>query len=84
MLAVGLVAAVFSSAIAVVYVKHESRVLFVELQRRHRDRDALQVEWSRLELEYGAWATHDRIEDVAGSRLGLHPPGPSDLVLVTR
>ena len=60
--AFALAAAVFSSALAVVYVKHMTRMTFVELQGLEHERDALQVEWSKLQLELGTWASHDRVE----------------------
>jgi cell division protein FtsL len=79
-----LTATVVVSAISVIYVKHESRKQFVLLQSLERDRDRLQVDWNRLQLEYSAWATHDRIERVATSSLALHAPRTRSVVLVTR
>lgn len=79
-----LTASVVMSAVSVIYVKHESRKQFVELQRLERDRDELQTEWNRLQLEYSAWATHDRIQGVARKRLAFHAPPTKSVVLVTR
>ncbi|NIR28611.1 MAG: cell division protein FtsL [Gammaproteobacteria bacterium] len=77
-----LAAAVFVSALAVVYVKHRGRVLFVQLQTLERERDAMQVERGQLQLEESTWATHDRIERVARERLGLVIPSSEETVLV--
>ncbi len=77
-----LAAAVFLSALAVVYVKHRGRVLFVELQTLQRERDAMQVERGQLQLEESTWATHDRIERIARGRLGLVAPSSESTVLV--
>lgn len=79
-----LTVSVFMSAISVIYVKHESRKQFVELQALQRQRDELQTDWNRLQLEYGAWATHDRIQEVASTRLEFHAPPTEAVVFVTR
>jgi len=68
----------------VIYVKHVSRKQFVELQGLQRQRDELQTYWNQLRLEYGAWATHDRIEGVASTRLEFHAPPTEAVVLVKR
>ncbi len=63
-------AAVFFSAIEVVIARHETRKLFVEIQAQEKQRDNLNEEWGRLQLEQSTWATDARIESV--SRLELH------------
>ena len=67
------------TAVSVVYVKHRSRTLFVELQSLERERDRLNVEWTQLTLENSAWATHDRIEQVASRQLSFRMPTPTDM-----
>lgn len=71
------------SAVSVVYHKHLSRKLFVELQRLERERDAMQVEWGKLQLEESTWATHDRIQRIAVGQLEMHIPPARAVVLVT-
>jgi cell division protein FtsL len=39
------------SAIALVYTKHESRKLFVELEGLTHERDGLNIEWGQLQIE---------------------------------
>ncbi len=73
-----------SSAIALVYVQHRHRALYVELQSLQRERDALEVEWGKLQLEQSTWATHERIESLARKRLELRVPPLNETVLVTR
>lgn len=80
--AAALAAAVFASAIAVVYAKHESRKLFVELQGLQKKRDAMNVEWGQLQLEQSTWATHGRIERVARKKLGMIVPSHENVVIV--
>jgi cell division protein FtsL len=79
-----LVCALVVSALGVVYVKHESRKLFVDLQQLQAVRDDLNVEWGQLQLEQSTWATPGRIENVAVSRLGMVIPEPQQVVTVRR
>jgi len=69
-----LAAAVFASALAVVYSQHRSRALFIELQRLEATRAELDTEWGRLELEQSTWATHGRIERLAREKLNMRLP----------
>ncbi len=79
-----LVSLLLSSAIALVYVQHRHRALYVELQSLQRERDALEVEWGKLQLEQSTWATHERIESLARKKLELRVPPLNETVLVTR
>ncbi len=76
-----LLALVVASAVAVVLYKHHSRRAFIELQRLEEQRDRLQVQWSRLRLEQGAWSTHGRVERLARERLDMVAPGPEAEVI---
>ncbi len=78
----GLVAGVVGSALALVNAKHESRQLFVELERLKGERDRLQIEWGQLQLEQSTWATHARMESLGRGELALVTPAPEDIVLV--
>ncbi len=62
---------VLLSALAVVYSKHQSRKLFVELNSLQKTRDAMEVEWGQLQLEQSTWATSGRIEKLARQRLQM-------------
>lgn len=79
----GLLALVMGSALAVVYSVHETRHLFAELERLDSRRDAMNVEWGRLELEQSVWATHSRVDRIARSRLHMVMPDGADTVYVT-
>ena len=72
------------SAIALVYTKHESRKLFVELEELSQERDELNIEWGQLQIEQSTWATHGRIEQVAGDKLSLIKPEPDDVFVIER
>ena len=79
-----LLLAVLVSAIGVVWTRHESRVLFVELTGLQEQRDELNVEYGRLELEQATWAEPRRIDEEARSKLGMVTPRPQDIQLVRR
>ena len=53
------------SALAMIYTKHESRKLFIELEQLTAERDELNIEWGQLQIEQSTWATHARIEKLA-------------------
>ncbi len=73
---------VLASAILLVYSKHQSRKLFVELQQLKYQVDDLNTEWSQLQLEQSAWSGHGRIERIARKQLSMVMPDPDDVVFV--
>lgn len=77
-----LLLAVMASAIAVVWARHQGRVAFVELTQLQNQRDALNVEFGRLELEQATWAAPGRIEQIARSQLGMITPPPGQVELI--
>ena len=72
------------SAMALVYTKHESRRLFVELESLTDERDRLNIEWGQLQIEQSTWATHARIEKVATDDLLLVRPDSSEIFVIER
>ncbi len=72
----------FVSAISVVYVKHYNRKLFVNLQQLEKQRDNMEVEWGKLQLEQNTWATHARIERIARDRLQMITPENKDVIYI--
>ena len=77
-----LLLAVLLSAFAVIDARHENRVLFAQLQQLRQQRDALNVEFGRLELEQATWAAPGRIEQIARSQLGMVTPAPDQVELI--
>jgi cell division protein FtsL len=69
-----LLAVCMLSAVAVVELRHESRVLYAQVQTLQQERDTLNVDWGRLLLEEGAWSQHRRIEAMARAQLGMELP----------
>lgn len=74
--------ATLGSAAGAIYAKHRSRELFVELERLHRQRDNLEIEWGQLQLEQSAWSTHAFVERVATTRLNMTSPDPARIQVV--
>mgnify|MGYP000128504522 CR=1 FL=1 len=72
------------SALAVVYTKHESRRLFVELEQLTHERDELNIEWGQLQIEQSTWAQHARIEQVATEDLSLVRPEATEIFVIER
>lgn len=70
------------SAMALVYTKHESRKLFVELEGLTDQRDELNIEWGQLQIEQSTWATHARIEQVAADDLQLTRPKTTEIFVI--
>ncbi len=66
--------AVVVSATGVVYAKYASRRHFAELESLRAKRDAVDVEWGRLQLEQSTWATHGRVERIAREKLNMRIP----------
>lgn len=82
-LAIGvLLLAVVASGIAVVWARHQDRVAFVELSKLQNQRDALNVEFGRLELEQATWASPSRIEAVARGQLGMISPPAASVEMI--
>lgn len=70
------------SAVGVVWAKHETRSLFIQLQAMHAQRDHLDIEWGQYKIEQSAWATHGRVEQTARADLKMVIPRPEDVRLV--
>ena len=79
---VALVLAVMASAVGAVYAKHENRKLFMELQALTEERDQLEVDWSRLQIEQSTWSTHARVEQLARDEMHMRNPGSEELKVV--
>lgn len=77
-------ATVFFSAVQVVTARHDTRKLFVEIQRLEKDRDNLNEEWGRLQLEQSTWATDARIESVSKTELQMIEPETRAVMLISK
>jgi len=70
-------------ALGVVSSQHKARKLFVELQKEQELTTRLDVEWGQLQLEQSTWATHARIEKIAGRTLQMRVPDARHLQVIT-
>ena len=77
-----LAAAVLASALQVVVAQHNARKLFVEIQEQVRVQHELNDLWGRLQLEQSTWATNDRIEQLAKSKLHMVEPEKDKLIVL--
>ena len=77
-----LIVANVASAIAVVYARHEHRQLFIAFKQLVRERDELNIDFGRLQLEQATWAESNRIDQVARNKLGMVFPQADETVVV--
>ncbi len=81
-LAATLLLIVMASAIAVVWARNENRELFIRFTRLQNERDQLNIEYGRLELEDATWADPARVASVARHALGMVNPDPAQIRMV--
>ena len=74
--------AVLGSAMQVIYARHKARDLFVHLERLNAERDSLEMEWGRLQLEQSYWSSHAFVERVANAKLQMNLPQTRDVRIV--
>lgn len=77
-----LIAMLLLSAIAVIYSKYQSRLLFIEIQKKEKQLDDYEVEWGRLQLELTTLTEENRIEIEARKRLMLTLPAQNKIVYI--
>jgi cell division protein FtsL len=74
--------AVLGSATQVIYARHKARDLFVHLEKLNAERDSLEMEWGRLQLEQSYWSSHAFVERVANAKLQMNLPQTRDVRIV--
>ena len=74
--------AVLGSAMQVIYARHKARDLFVHLEKLNAERDSLEMEWGRLQLEQSYWSSHAFVERVANAKLQMNLPQTRDVRIV--
>jgi len=60
-----------ASGLAVIYAKHHSRLVFIEIQKAELAREELEVSWERLTLEEKMLSEHNRVEKKTRKSMGL-------------
>jgi cell division protein FtsL len=71
---------VLGSALTVIYVKHQSRVLFAELRGIQKQQDQQVIQWGRLQLQNTTLAAHSNVESRARKDLKMRLPENVELV----
>ena len=71
-----------SSALGVVYTRHQSRLLAVELGALEGQLDEGLAEWSRLQIEQGWLADASQIEKTAREVLQMQQPDQTHILVV--
>ena len=71
-----------SSALGVVYTRHQSRLLAVELGTLEVLQDEELAEWSRLQIEQGWLADASTIEQTARGVLQMQQPETTHILVV--
>lgn len=79
-----LVFLVLGTAIASVYVRHQGRTTFMDLQQAEKERDELATDWGRLQLEYATLAEGNRVERVARDELGLSEAQSNQVMVIVK
>ena len=77
-----LLVAALASGIAVVYARQMHRQMFIQLNGLERERDDLNIEFGRLQLEQATYAENNRVEQIATGKLGMATPNGKDVVVV--
>ena len=74
--------AVLASAVAVVRARHESRALFVELERLTAERDALNTAWGQDQIEQSSWSNPAIVEMHAANRRQMVLQRPDEVEIL--
>ncbi|HSM68952.1 MAG TPA: cell division protein FtsL [Xanthomonadales bacterium] len=70
------------SALGIVYTRHQSRHLAVQLGALEAQHDAAMAEWSRLQLEQAWLADAGQVESQARRRLDMQAPAEIQILVV--
>ena len=74
--------AILLSALAVIYSKYYSRLVFIEIQKQERALDQYEVEWGQMQLELTMLAEQNRVELVAREQLKLFMPPREKIIYI--
>jgi len=80
-----LLALAVTSALVVMTVRHQHRIVFDQFYQAREQYDRYQMDWGRLLLEEATWTTASRIDNIkkdATGRLGMAQPVPEEIVLI--
>lgn len=79
-----LLLAIVISALLVVYITYQTRLITAQNQQLLMDRDDLDVEWRNLILEENALGDHSRVERIAIEKLHMQHVDPAKEQIVIK
>ena len=59
------------SSVGIVYLEHQKRELFSDYQNLIKERDAIQVEWKKLQIQSSESSSGLRLENIARSKANM-------------
>jgi cell division protein FtsL len=77
-----LLAVLVGCGLSLVTSRHQSRKLFVELERAQAEARGYETEYGQLQLEQSTWANPARVEKIARTSLGMELPASSRVEMV--
>jgi len=77
-----LVVAILVSGVAVVWLRYQSRQLFLDLQRLRSQHELASMEWGRLQLELANVGNLEDVMRIGSGRLKMHEPSPEQIVVI--
>lgn len=82
-LGIGMVLITFlASAMAVIYSKYYSRLIFIEIQQQEKTLAQYEVEWGQMQVELTMLLGQNRVETVARDQLKLVMPLREKIVYI--
>jgi cell division protein FtsL len=79
-----LLAVLVACSLSLVTSRHQSRKLFVELEREQALARGYEIEYGQLQLEQSTWGTPARVEKIAREQLRLQMPDAARVQLLDR
>lgn len=70
-------------ALGVVTSQHQSRKLFVALEKERERAKQLDLEFGQLQLEASTWGMQGRVEKLAATQLNMRPLTPNRVQILT-
>jgi cell division protein FtsL len=70
------------SALAVVYITHQSRQMIAQQEQLFIERDQLDIEWRNQILEENSLAEHSRVERFAEDQIEMKRPSAKNEIVV--
>lgn len=77
-----LVSLLLGSALAVIYSKYRTRLLFIEIQKQEHELDKEAIKWGQLQLEITTLTAENRVEIEARNKLKLVLPDRSKIIYI--